>query len=608
MRNDVLTRLLRPLAATFAPKTLLAARAWNRATRGVRPRLSVFWHRAYRLPIPSAERGIGMDPRRADHVLFFLLDAGVIEPTQVVTPERASFLELARVHEEGLLDALFDPVRLAGVFGATPGEVVSGEILSTVRRAAGGTIAALRVAHATKRPVLNLLGGFHHAGRATMGGFCAINDVAMAVVTLRHEGFRGRIAVIDLDAHPPDGTADCLAWDPDVWIGSISGGSYGELPRVDEVVRPDASDEGYLAALRDLLRRWNDPELAIVLAGGDVLAGDRLGKLALSLEGTRRRDALVRDKLRGRGSVWLPAGGYGHDAWKVLAQTALVLAESPIVRVPVGYDPLARRFAAVAKKLPGEDLSDLGDPTFEDIAEELRIGKPGRPRLLGFYSEEGVELALERYGILGAYARLGYHAFRVTVDGTLAGDLVRLRGRGGGVEHVLVEATLSKRRLADRDVLFVEWLTLRHPRAHFDEARPRLPGQEAPGPGLAREAGELLLRMAKRLGLAGVAFTPAHFHIAYAGRKSARFVSPEAEGEFEALVTALRHLPLLEATRLVAEGGVLRNGEPYRWTPSEMVSWVGDPPDVDHEARVEAARAAVRFEPAPVVAKEEPAP
>lgn len=602
----MVARWLRPLAARFAPRTVLAARAWNRSTRSMRPRLPVFWHRGYRLPIPSAERGIGMDPRRADHVLFFLLDVGAIEPACVLSPERTSFLEMARVHDERLLDALFDPVRLAAAFGATPGEVVSGEILSTVRRAAGGTIAAARIARATSRPVLNLLGGFHHASRGAMGGFCAINDVAMAIATLRHEGFRGRVAVLDLDAHPPDGTADCLKDDPDVWIGSISGGSYGALPRVDEIICEGGTDAPYLAALRELLRRANDPELAIVLAGGDVLAGDRLGQLALSLDGARERDTLVLEALRGRGSVWLPAGGYGKDAWKVLAQTALLLAGSPLAAVPRGYDPLARSFADVARRLPGDLLSDAGEISFDDIAEELRLGRPARPRLLGFYSDEGIELALERYGVLAAFGRLGYYDFRVTVAPADTGDTLRVHGRGGGARHLLIEATLSKRRLAERDLLFVEWLTLRHPLARFDAVRPRLPGQDAPGPGLSREAAELLLRIARRLGLAGVAFTPAHFHIAYAGRRSARFASPEAEGEFEALVEALGHLPLLEATQLVSDGRIQKGGAPYRWTPSEMVAWLTDPPAADDGARVAAARDAAHFEITPAVANPEP--
>ena len=73
---------------------------------------------------------------------------------------------------------------------------------------------------------------------------------------------------------------------------------------------PGAGDGQYLRALEALLARMPRPKLAFVLAGGDVLAGDRLGRLALSIEGARKRDLKVARALTGVGSVWLPAGGY----------------------------------------------------------------------------------------------------------------------------------------------------------------------------------------------------------------------------------------------------------------------------------------------------------
>lgn len=61
---------------------------------------------------------------------------------------------------------------------------------------------------------MNLLGGFHHARPDVAGGFCPVNDVAVAIAAVRADGFRGRVLVLDLDAHPPDGLAACLAGDP----------------------------------------------------------------------------------------------------------------------------------------------------------------------------------------------------------------------------------------------------------------------------------------------------------------------------------------------------------------------------------------------------------
>ena len=95
-----------------------------------------------------------------------------------------------------------------------PGSTTAREVLSLANPRAVG------------RRALNLLGGFHHAKPDAGGGFCAVNDLAVAVAAVRAEGFAGRVLVLDLDAHPPDGTAACLAADPSAWIGSLSGSSW----------------------------------------------------------------------------------------------------------------------------------------------------------------------------------------------------------------------------------------------------------------------------------------------------------------------------------------------------------------------------------------------
>jgi hypothetical protein len=121
-----------------------------------------------------------------------------------------------------------------------------------------------------------------------------------------------------------------------------------------------------------------------------------------------------------------------------------------------------------------------------------------------------------------------------------------------------------------------------------------LPGQDVPGLGLARELTQLLLRMAVRLGLEGLAFRPSAYHLAYSGRGAMRFIDPARQGRFEAMVDALRGLALMDATRAVAEERVRLNGVPYQWEPAEMVHWLKPPAD-DREA-IEAEKKRVKFE------------
>jgi len=551
------------------------ARLFHRLrNRIARRALPVWYSPSYRLPMSGVEAAVGLEPRRADYVAWWLLDSRALDARDLRTPRRVTFEELDRVHTLELIDSLGRPETLARVFAVDPSEVPVDALMETVRLACGGTLDAAREALARRGPALNLQGGFHHAGPNTAGGFCPVNDVAVAIAALRAEGFGGRVVVLDLDAHPPDGIAACLAGDGAAWIGSISGSDWGPLPRVDETVLREGSGDGaYLGALAALLGRMPRASLAFVLAGGDVLAGDRFGRLALSLAGARRRDREVARALEGTASVWLPAGGYHRDSWRVLAGTAMLLAARSDAPIPARYDPLGARFAGISAELRASDLGDT-EFTSADLEEALGLAPQRRRLLLNYYTAEGLEHALYRYGILDQLRRLGYSGFRIKLDRAGLGERMSLMGDWAGAQHLLIELVVERRRLEGSDVLYVHWLCLRNPRAQFSAIRPALPGQEVPGLGLAREIGELLALMARRLDLGGVVIRPAHFHTAYSARHNFFFVDPARQGRFEALVRDLAHLPLREATAAVSEGRVLLDGAPYAWEADEMVLWL----------------------------------
>ncbi len=200
------------------------------------------------------------------------------------------------------------------------------------------------------------------------------------------------------------------------------------------------------------------------------------------------------------------------------------------------------------------------------------------------------------------------------LDLASAGERMRLFAQGqgrGGAEHLLVELVVERvegpRLHPDLDgaLLFIHWLTLRHPIAAFADGRPALPGQEVPGLGLAREASELLVRMARRLGLSGVALRPAWLHVAVAARGGMRFVDPARQGRFLALQDLIAGVPLAEASRRVQAGGVWLDGRPYAWEAEVMVALAADrEPELDRRWRqaVDEARAEARFGWAPQTA------
>jgi acetoin utilization deacetylase AcuC-like enzyme len=546
-----------------------------------RHELPVWYSPLFRLPLSGLETTVGIEPRRADFAAWWLVERRAIRPADLVTPRRISYQDLDRVHTRELLESLEHPEILARIFAAHPGELSVDAIMETVRLACGATLDAARCALERRGPALNLLGGFHHAGPDSAGGFCPVNDVAVAVATLRSEGFTGQVVVLDLDAHPPDGTAACLRGDAAAWVGSLSGSDWGPLTGVDETVLEKCDDRAYLAALRALLGRMPRPALAFVLAGGDVLAGDRFGNLCLTVAGARRRDLEVGRALEGIPSVWVPAGGYHEDSWRVLAGTD---------------QPMQARFALISRELTGNDLGATEFST-EDVEEALGLTPRGRRQrlFLGYYTSAGIEHALFRYGLLEHLRRLGYRWFRVALESAEAGDRACLYGEWEGVEHLLADLVAERRRVAGAEVLYVNWLSLRNPTAHFTPLRPRLPGQEVPGLGLAREMVEMLALVARRLDLAGVVFRPAHYHTAYSARHNMAFVDAGRQGRFEALVRDLSSLPLLDATEAVSNGRVRLGGDPYAWEADEMALWLRQPPAPERAAEIARARESNRF-------------
>ena len=318
------------------------------------------------------------------------------------------------------------------------------------------------------------------------------------------------------------------------------------IPGADETVLPPrCGDAEYLGALEVLLRRMPEPDLALVIAGGDVLDGDHLGHLGLTLDGARRRDLRVAEVLRGVPSVWLPGGGYDPRAWRVLAGTVLALSHRTLLPISESNDPMAARYLRLARYLESGPLRNVPELSFDDVEVELGIKAAGHRRvLLGMYTLEALEYALFRFGLLNFVERRGYGNLHVSIGtGSTGGEKATLTGEAQGETHVLIECVLEKQVVAGRPTLYVHWLSMRDPCTRFSERRPKLPGQDVPGLGLAREMTELLILAARRVGTEGVGFSPAWYHTAYAARKRFRFVDPSRQGRFEALIGGVPRRP-----------------------------------------------------------------
>jgi acetoin utilization deacetylase AcuC-like enzyme len=162
----------------------------------------------------------------------------------------------------------------------------------------GGTVAAARQALEVGVGG-NLAGGTHHAVRSGGAGFCVFNDLAVAICALRSEGLVDRVAVLDLDVHQGDGTANIFTEDPSVLTISVHSRHnfpfQKQISRLDVDLADGTGDAEYLATLTTVLPQlWEfQPDLLLYQSGVDALAEDRLGRLAMTQNGLRERDRLV---------------------------------------------------------------------------------------------------------------------------------------------------------------------------------------------------------------------------------------------------------------------------------------------------------------------------
>lgn len=240
-------------------------------------------------------------------------------PSDFISPASASDDDILRVHTPEYLHKL-----KTGTLA--PHEILrmeipySPELMRAVWLAAGGSIEAGKRALANSASpgiAVNIGGGFHHAFPDHGEGFCVLHDVAIAIRRLQHDRMIQTAMVIDTDVHHGNGTAAIFAHDPSVYTFSIhQKNNYPDhkpCSNLDANLPDGIGDDDYLSILDAHLARCFaefHPDLLFYIAGADPYCEDQLGGLSLTIEGLRRRDALVfeyaRRQIR-RGFSVLPA-------------------------------------------------------------------------------------------------------------------------------------------------------------------------------------------------------------------------------------------------------------------------------------------------------------
>ncbi|HEY4446294.1 MAG TPA: histone deacetylase [Steroidobacteraceae bacterium] len=264
-----------------------------------------------------------------------LVAEGILSAGDILEPEPIDAATLELVHTREYLAKLASS-GLSAAEQRRLGLPWSEALWQRSRLASAGTLLAARAA-LEDGLAGNLAGGTHHAFADHGEGFCVINDVAIAIRKLQAEHLIERAAIIDLDVHQGNGTAAIFEANETVFTFSMHGERNYPLAKMrsnlDLPLRDGVGDTEYLDVLREHLPRVLDAaeaDIVFYLAGVDVAAGDRYGKLALTEEGIRQRDGCVIESVRSRDvplSIVL-AGGYAATRVRTAELHAHVFREA----------------------------------------------------------------------------------------------------------------------------------------------------------------------------------------------------------------------------------------------------------------------------------------
>ena len=179
----------------------------------------------------------------------------------------------------------------------------SKEVSIAHQLAVSGTILACRDA-LDGGVGLHIGGGSHHAFSDHGEGFCVLNDLACGILRMIEDKKISRAAVIDLDVHQGNGTAQIFSKNSEVFTFSIHQEDiYPELKQkssLDVGIPRGTVDKQYLKLLEQNLSPVFEhrPDLIVYQSGVDGYQEDILGGLSLSPDGLLKRDLMVRDWCR----------------------------------------------------------------------------------------------------------------------------------------------------------------------------------------------------------------------------------------------------------------------------------------------------------------------
>ena len=284
--------------------------------------VAVVWNPACRHHYAGA--GHPERPQRFESVLEALRHPDLAPLLKWVEAPPATRPPLERVHPASYIDLLEAMNGRGG--GALDADTFLGpRSWESVLASAGVALAAVEqgIAAGTAFGVTRPPG--HHALADRAMGFCFLNNVVLAA---RHAQARGaaRVLIVDWDVHHGNGTQALVERDAAIrfvsmhqypWYPGTGAADERGVGNVFNVPRPGGLPRAtyvrdFLAGVDAALAGWS-PDILLISAGFDSLAGDPLGEFTLEPDDIVQWTEALRARMGKRPVVGVLEGGYRLD-------------------------------------------------------------------------------------------------------------------------------------------------------------------------------------------------------------------------------------------------------------------------------------------------------